>query len=71
MSSRDDGSVADDDRPAYPRRDGAPVRRRSVVTFVNLLGTSENAGEDAAQATLEKLDAPYGVPASSPALTTH
>lgn len=49
--------MADDDRPAYPRQDGVPVLRRSVVAFVDLLGTSEHAGEDAAQATLEKLDA--------------
>lgn len=51
------GSVADDDYPAYPRENGRPVLLRSVVAFVDLLGTSEHAGEDAAQTTLEKLDA--------------
>lgn len=41
---------------AYPRNNGVPALLRSVVAFVDLLGTSVHAGEDAAQKTLERLD---------------
>ncbi len=51
------GLVTDQEDPAYPRNAGVPELLRSVVAFVDLLGTSEHASEESAQETLEKLDA--------------
>ena len=45
------------DEHAYPRENGVPRLLRSVVAFVDLLGTSVHASEDNAQRTLERLDA--------------
>lgn len=41
---------------AYPRENGVPRLLRSVVAFVDLLGTSPHASESSAQSTLVKLD---------------
>lgn len=43
--------------PRYERLDGVPQLRASMVTFADLLGTSEHAAADTAQITLAALDA--------------
>ena len=42
---------------AYPREDGVPRLLRSVVAYVDLLGTSVHASDENAQVTLQRLDA--------------
>ena len=50
-------SGVQDEKQAYPRHDDVPQLLRSVVAFIDLLGTSEHATRANAQATLERLDA--------------